>query len=122
MFTSKDASSTTYSIPSMADILVMYSCCDGEILLFLETLYFYLFYFISGYYSKENAHNGTWFIQCLCEEMKSAAREKDLLDILHRVNQKMALQLRTLLPATDSANQIGSIVSTFTRLLFFYPL
>lgn len=108
----------------MADILVMYSSSDGKIL--YNYVWFTIIYFayLLGYLSWQNPITGSLFIQCLCEELKLTAREKDLLAILHRVNQKIVLEFENNIPSTEKINfknQVGSIVSTFTRLLFFYP-
>lgn len=66
---------------------------------------------------------GSWFIQCLCEELKQYLREKDLMSILTGVNMRMALEFESNVPDVPEMNekkQIGSIVSTLTRLLYFY--
>lgn len=89
----------------MADILVMYSTYPG-------------------YFSFRSVTNGSWFIQCLCEELKKRARTNDLVTILTFVNRRMAINFESYVPKDKNLHekkQIGVIVSTLTRLLYFFP-
>ncbi|KAK4872537.1 hypothetical protein RN001_014566 [Aquatica leii] len=67
----------TYTIPVMSDILVMFSCFDG-------------------YLSWRSPQTGSWFIQCLCSELKSRVRKNDLLTILTFLNRKMAVTYKSI--------------------------
>jgi len=95
---------STYTIPVMADILVMYSTYDG-------------------FYSWRSPVSGSWFIQCLCTELKKHAKEKDIFSILTFVNRRMAINYQSNVPGVHNMHakkQIGTIVSTLTRILHFY--
>uniref|UniRef100_A0A182KA67 Caspase family p20 domain-containing protein n=1 Tax=Anopheles christyi TaxID=43041 RepID=A0A182KA67_9DIPT len=61
--------SMRYVIPTMADLLVMYSTYDGH-------------------YSWRNTTKGSWFIQSLCTELESSAYGKELLHILTAVSRR----------------------------------
>lgn len=103
--TQSDGQGNHYTIPVMADILVMYSCYDG-------------------YLSWRSVQNGSWFIQSLCEELKLRARDTDLLTLLTFLNRRMAVTYKSVAPdnrGMHAKKQIGTIVSTLTRLLYFYP-
>ncbi|KAK5640351.1 hypothetical protein RI129_011162 [Pyrocoelia pectoralis] len=100
-----DAQASGYTIPVMADILVMYSCYDG-------------------YLSWRCPHSGSWFIQSLCEELRLRSRDTDLLTLLTFLNRRMAISYKSISPNRKEMHekkQIGTIVSTLTRLLYFYP-
>ncbi|KAK4872498.1 hypothetical protein RN001_014527 [Aquatica leii] len=94
-----DSKQSTYTIPVMADILIMFSCFDG-------------------YLSWRSQQTGSRFIQCLCSELKLRAKKNDLLAILTFLNRKMAIGYKK--KDQDQTKQIGTIVSTLTRLLDFY--
>uniref|UniRef100_A0A1Y1M8U1 Caspase family p20 domain-containing protein n=2 Tax=Photinus pyralis TaxID=7054 RepID=A0A1Y1M8U1_PHOPY len=99
-------SQASYTIPVMADILVMYSCYDG-------------------YVSWRSTRTGSWFIQSLCEELKTRSKSTDLLTILTFLNRRMAITYKSVAPSKKEMHgkkQIGTIVSTLTRLLYFYPV
>ncbi|KAK5640432.1 hypothetical protein RI129_011243 [Pyrocoelia pectoralis] len=103
--TQSDGEGNHYTIPVMADILVMYSCYDG-------------------YFSWRSVQNGSWFIQSLCEELKLRSRDTDLLTLLTFLNRRMAVTYKSVAPNNREMHgkkQIGTIVSTLTRLLYFYP-
>ncbi|KAB0792625.1 hypothetical protein PPYR_14584 [Photinus pyralis] len=78
-------SQASYTIPVMADILVMYSCYDG-------------------YVSWRSTRTGSWFIQSLCEELKTRSKSTDLLTILTFLNRRMAITYKSVAPKS----QIGS--------------
>ncbi|KAF2880709.1 hypothetical protein ILUMI_25469 [Ignelater luminosus] len=100
-----DSKHQVYTVPAMADFLVMYSTYDG-------------------YYSWRSPITGSWFIQSLCSELKEHARDKDLQTILTFVNRRMAIKYRSNVPGNynmHAKKQIGTIVSTLTRLVHFHP-
>ncbi|XP_025835836.1 caspase-1-like [Agrilus planipennis] len=81
-----------------------------------------IFYFV-GYYSWRSPLNGSWFIECLCKELEKHASERDFLTILTFVNRRMAIDYESNVPDVaymHKKKQIGSIMTTLTRLLYFY--
>ncbi|GLV32757.1 Death related ICE-like caspase [Carabus blaptoides fortunei] len=94
-----------YTIPEISDILIMYSTYPG-------------------YHSWRNPERGSWFIQNLCEELENNYNNHDLMTILTYVNRKMALFCQSNtpnLPEMNKKKQVGNIVSTLTRLMYFCP-
>ncbi|KAJ3660714.1 hypothetical protein Zmor_005150 [Zophobas morio] len=92
-----------YSIPVMADILVMYST-------------------VEGYYSYRDPGKGAYFIKSLVKEMKQYHKTKDLLTILTFVNREVAVDFTSYEPGSPEQcghKQICSIVSMLTRLVYF---
>ncbi|KAL3276143.1 hypothetical protein HHI36_020862 [Cryptolaemus montrouzieri] len=92
-----------YSIPVMADILVMYSTAE-----------FYL--------SWRNPESGSYFIQSLIRQLSAHADKKDLLSILTYVNREVAIgnspeMLRDKLIGYAN-KQICCIVSMLTREIY----
>ncbi|RZC42790.1 Peptidase C14 domain containing protein, partial [Asbolus verrucosus] len=92
-----------YTIPIMADILVMYSTVDG-------------------FASWRDPENGSWFIQSLIRQLRKYHKTKDLLTILTYVNRDVAVNCSfsesSLLPHSE-CKQMCSIVSMLTRQLYF---
>ncbi|XP_050098687.1 caspase-like isoform X2 [Anopheles aquasalis] len=94
-----------YTIPTTADLLVMYSTYDGH-------------------YSWRNPTNGSWFIQSLCTVLKSYGREKELLPILTAVSWNVAYNYRSFVPDNakmDAMKQMPCIVSMLTKAVYFRP-
>uniref|UniRef100_A0A182RXU3 Caspase n=1 Tax=Anopheles funestus TaxID=62324 RepID=A0A182RXU3_ANOFN len=92
-----------YVIPAMADLLVMYSTCDG-------------------YYAWRNTDNGSWFIQSLSNELGVNAYRLELLHILTAVSRRVAYQYQSNVPRSltlDAKKQMPCIVSMLTKLLYF---
>nr|XP_022917837.1 caspase-like [Onthophagus taurus] len=93
------------TIPTIADILVMYSTFEG-------------------YYSFRSSSKGSWFIQRLCDELESRYgdnNDKDILQVLTLVNRQMALKDSSFNPFNKEVHnkkQVGSIVSSLTRTLY----
>ncbi|XP_008197500.2 caspase-1, partial [Tribolium castaneum] len=101
----EDASSNdvSYTIPIMADILVMYST-------------------VEGFYSWRDPKNGGYFIQSLVKQLRNHHRTKDLLTILTFVNREVAIDFTSLEPnhpRFSGRKQMCSIVSMLTRLMYF---
>ncbi|XP_046391758.1 caspase-1-like [Ischnura elegans] len=95
--------SSQYSIPSHADFLIAYST-------------------IPGFFSWRNATKGSWFIQALCEELRERGAKLDILTLLTFVNQRVALNFESNVPADEAMNrkkQIPCITSMLTRRLIF---
>ncbi|XP_072252343.1 caspase-3b [Leuresthes tenuis] len=74
-----------------------------------------------GYYSWRNMSNGSWFIQSLCEMLQRFSGELELMQILTRVNQKVALHFESScnLPGFSNKKQIPSVVSMLTKDFYF---
>ena len=93
-----------FVIPKLADLLVMYSTSGGH-------------------YSFRNLTNGSWFIQALCEELKTNS-DKDLMWILTAVNRRVAYGNQSNMekyPALDAAKQMPNIVSMLTKIMYLTP-
>uniref|UniRef100_A0A1I8JUX2 Short caspase n=1 Tax=Anopheles funestus TaxID=62324 RepID=A0A1I8JUX2_ANOFN len=95
-----------YVIPTMADLLVMYSTYDGH-------------------YSWRNPVNGSWFMQSLSYVLERNAhsdKEKDLLQLLTAVSRKVAYQYQSNVPnklKMDAKKQMPCIVSMLTKEFYF---
>ncbi|XP_058831650.1 caspase-1-like [Topomyia yanbarensis] len=92
-----------FSIPAMADLLVMYSTFEG-------------------YYSWRNPRQGSWFIQSLCKELKENGKVRDLLTLLTGVSRRTAYEWQSFVPhdeRMDAMKQIPCIVSMLTKTFYF---
>ncbi|KAL1518296.1 hypothetical protein ABEB36_001938 [Hypothenemus hampei] len=93
---------TTYTIPDMADILIMYSTLEG-------------------FASWRDTSEGSWFIQSLVKKLQEYHETRDLLSILTTVNRQVAFEFES--KSSDEKNnakkEMCSIVSMLTRQLFF---
>ena len=99
-----DAHSTEpiFVIPKLADLLVMYSTAEGH-------------------YAFRNPGDGSWFIQALCEELKTNPQD-DILRILTGVNRRVAFAKQSHVPGNDrwdAAKQMPNIVSMLTKTMYF---
>lgn len=91
-----------YVIPTLADLLVMYSTAEG-------------------YYSFRNPAEGSWFIQALCEELRENIHE-DLMMILTGVNRRVAFAKQSNIPDNlewDAMKQMPNIMSMLTKTMYF---
>ncbi|EDW92350.1 caspase-1 isoform X2 [Drosophila yakuba] len=96
-------SSTSYKIPIHADFLFSYST-------------------IPGYFSWRNINNGSWYMQSLIRELNANGKKYDMLTLLTFVNQRVALDFESNVPATpmmDRQKQIPCLTSMLTRILRF---
>lgn len=92
-----------FSIPAMADLLVMYSTYEG-------------------YYSWRNPRQGSWFIQSLTKELKVNGKVKDLLTLLTGVSRRTAYEFQSCVPhdeRMDRMKQIPCLVSMLTKTFYF---
>ncbi|XP_055627014.1 caspase-like isoform X2 [Toxorhynchites rutilus septentrionalis] len=92
-----------FSIPTMADLLLMYSTYDG-------------------YYSWRNPRQGSWFIQALQKELKENGKVKDLLTLLTGVSRRTAYEYQSCVPhdeRMDCMKQIPCLVSMLTKTFYF---
>ena len=90
-------------IPKLSDLLVMYSTAEGH-------------------HSFRNPLTGSWFIQTLCEVLKTHPDE-EILSILTLVNQKIAYEKQAHFSDNakfDGAKQMPNIVSMLTKSFFLY--
>ncbi|KAI5703619.1 hypothetical protein M8J75_014087 [Diaphorina citri] len=103
--TETDAGVNAYKIPSYADFLIAYST-------------------VEGFYSWRHPENGTWFIQCLCQELADSGTKLDLLSIMTRVSRRVALDMESyndLLSWQHQQKQVPSINSMLIRDVIFKP-
>lgn len=99
---SVDGSEGTHKIPVEADFLYAYSTAPG-------------------YYSWRNTANGSWFISSLCEMLTKYSKELEIIQIMTRVNHKVALEFESSsnLPGFNAMKQIPCIMSMLTKELYF---
>ncbi|XP_043827307.1 caspase-3 [Dromiciops gliroides] len=101
---STDDDITCQKIPVEADFLYAYSTAPG-------------------YYSWRNSKDGSWFIQSLCAMLKQYAHRLEIMQILTRVNRKVAMEFESYsLDFTFHAKkQVPCIMSMLTKELYFFP-
>ena len=80
-----------------------------------------VYLFPQGYYSWRNTSNGSWFMQSLCEMLKRHGHVLDIMQIMTRVNHKVALDFESAsnTPGFSAKKQIPCIVSMLTKDLYF---
>nr|7JL7_C Chain C, Caspase 3, apoptosis-related cysteine protease a [Danio rerio]7JL7_D Chain D, Caspase 3, apoptosis-related cysteine protease a [Danio rerio] len=90
----------------------------------VEADFLYAYSTVPGYYSWRTTMTGSWFIQSLCEMMTKYGSELELLQIMTRVNHKVALDFESTsnMPGFDAKKQIPCIVSMLTKEMYFTPL
>ncbi|KAM6999929.1 caspase-3-like [Tautogolabrus adspersus] len=96
------ADQTSERIPVEADFLYAYSTAPG-------------------YYSWRNTSNGSWFMQALCDMLQRYSGELELMQIMTRVNRKVATNFESSsnLPGFSGKKQIPCIVSMLTKDFYF---
>ncbi|MEE6460830.1 hypothetical protein FKM82_001116 [Ascaphus truei] len=80
----------------------------------IEADFLYVYSTPPGYCSWRNAKNGSWFIQSLCEMLQQHWKTLELMQILTRVNHKIAYKYEDI---KDKNKQISCIVSMLTKEL-----
>ncbi|XP_056626409.1 caspase-3b [Triplophysa dalaica] len=87
----------------------------------VEADFLYAFSTAPGYYSWRNVAHGSWFITSLCDMLSRYGRQLEILQIMTRVNHKVALDFESSsnLPGFDGMKQIPCIVSMLTKELYF---
>ncbi|XP_036407021.1 caspase-3-like [Megalops cyprinoides] len=87
----------------------------------VEADFLYAYSTAPGYYSWRNTINGSWFIQALCHMLDKYGKELEVMQIMTRVNNKVALEFEssTDSPWSDGRKQIPCIVSMLTKELYF---
>ncbi|CAL8328403.1 unnamed protein product [Gadus morhua 'NCC'] len=68
-----------------------------------------------GYYACRNRVTGSWFMQALCEMLKEHSNQLELMQIMTRVNRKVARDFET----TNKKKQMPSITTTLTKDFYF---
>ncbi|KAM9741013.1 caspase-3b isoform 2-T3 [Menidia menidia] len=87
----------------------------------VEADFLYCYSTTPGYYSWRNTSQGSWFIQSLCEVLQKSREKLELMQIMTRVNRKVALQFESSsnTPGFSGKKQIPSIVSMLTKDFYF---
>ncbi|TDH07900.1 hypothetical protein EPR50_G00111240 [Perca flavescens] len=87
----------------------------------VEADFLYAYSTAPGYYSWRNVTNGSWFMQALCEMLMRFRGELELMQIMTRVNRKVALHFESSsnLPGFSGKKQIPCIVSMLTKDFYF---
>nr|XP_014351565.1 PREDICTED: caspase-3 [Latimeria chalumnae]XP_014351566.1 PREDICTED: caspase-3 [Latimeria chalumnae]XP_014351567.1 PREDICTED: caspase-3 [Latimeria chalumnae] len=87
----------------------------------VEADFLYAYSTAPGYYSWRNTMNGSWFIQALCSVLSQFGKKLELMQILTRVNHKVALEFESLTttPGFSAKKQIPCIISMLTKELYF---
>ncbi|CAJ1057958.1 caspase-3-like [Xyrichtys novacula] len=87
----------------------------------VEADFLYAFSTAPGYYSWRNTSNGSWFIQALCEMLLHWSGKLELMQIMTRVNRKVATHFESSsnLPGFSGKKQIPCIVSMLTKDFYF---
>lgn len=73
---------------------------------------FYAFSLSAGYVSFRNMFSGSWFIQSLCEMLKKYGKKYELMQILTRVNHKVAFEYEA---NKEKEKEMPCIVSKLTK-------
>ncbi|XP_067297988.1 caspase-3a [Pseudorasbora parva] len=94
---------------------------DRPVRIPVEADFLYAYSTVPGYYSWRNTMTGSWFIQSLCEMIAKYGKELELLQIMTRVNHKVALDFESTsnMPDFDAKKQIPCIVSMLTKEMYF---
>ncbi|XP_040411022.1 caspase-3 [Cygnus olor] len=86
----------------------------------VEADFLYAYSTAPGYYSWRNAAEGSWFIQSLCRVLREHARKLELMQILTRVNHRVAeYESYSNRPDFNAKKQIPCIVSMLTKEFYF---
>ncbi|XP_036619273.1 caspase-3-like [Trichosurus vulpecula] len=89
----------------------------------VEADFLYAYSTAPGYYSWRNSKDGSWFIQSLCAMLKQYAHKLEIMQILTRVNRKVATEFESFSSDTDfhAKKQVPCIMSMLTKDLYFSP-
>ncbi|KAL0979186.1 hypothetical protein UPYG_G00181890 [Umbra pygmaea] len=87
----------------------------------VEADFLYAYSTAPGYYSWRNTQNGSWFMQALYEMFQQYGNNLEIMQILTRVNHKVALDFESssAIPGFSRKKQIPCIVSMLTKELYF---
>lgn len=86
-----------------------------------EADFLYAFSSAPGFYSFRNSTRGSWFIQAITEIFKKHGTELELMQLLTRVNRKVAYDFESKSDNKEHSGkkQVPSIVSLLTKELYF---
>ncbi|XP_045081875.1 caspase-3 [Coregonus clupeaformis] len=87
----------------------------------VEADFLYAYSTAPGYYSWRNTQKGSWFMQALCEMLQRYGKQLEIMQIMTRVNHKVALDFESFseMPGFSAKKQIPCIVSMLTKDLYF---
>ncbi|XP_014870092.1 caspase-3-like [Poecilia latipinna] len=87
----------------------------------VEADFMYGYSTVPGFYSWRNTSNGSWFIQSLCESLNKFSGQLELMQIMTRVNHKVAFHFESAsdLPGFSGKKQIPCFVSMLTKDFYF---
>uniref|UniRef100_A0A672QA33 Caspase-3 n=1 Tax=Sinocyclocheilus grahami TaxID=75366 RepID=A0A672QA33_SINGR len=87
----------------------------------VEADFLYVYSTAPGYFSWRNVDNGSWFIISLCEMLSKYGRRLEIMQIMTRVNHKVALDFKSssIFSRFDGIKQIPCIVYMLTKELHF---
>lgn len=87
----------------------------------IEADFLYAYSTAPGYYSWRNTSNGSWFIQSLCHILNRYGKKLELMQLLTRVNHKVALEFESNTDAElfRAKKQIPCIISMLTKEFYF---
>ncbi|KAJ1215545.1 hypothetical protein NDU88_003153 [Pleurodeles waltl] len=96
---------------------------DGQQRIPVEADFLYAYSTVPGYYSWRNTMNGSWFVQSLCEMLKKYGDTLEIMNLLTRVNRKVAyvFESSSNIPNFDGKKQVPCIVSMLTKEFYFSP-
>ncbi|CAL8267971.1 unnamed protein product [Boreogadus saida] len=97
------------------------SCDQSSDRIPVEADFLYAYSTAPGYYSWRNTTNGSWFMQALCEMLKKHSSQLELMQIMTRVNHKVALNFESAssTPGFSAKKQIPCIISMLTKDFYF---
>lgn len=109
---------SSYRIPVYADFIMAFSTIPGDKWINMKLFHWKMlvFLWILGFVSWRDVTSGSWFIQCLCEELQMSSESYDILTILTRVTRRVAVGKEV---EVFKAKQIPFVTTTLTRLLLF---
>ncbi|XP_048843632.1 caspase-7 isoform X2 [Brienomyrus brachyistius] len=87
----------------------------------VEADFLFAYSTVPGYYSWRNPGRGSWFVQALCSVLKEFGKQLEIMQILTRVNYKVATSFESWSedPRFTEKKQIPCIVSMLTKELYF---
>ncbi|KAK6487274.1 caspase-7-like [Huso huso] len=87
----------------------------------VEADFLFAYSTVPGYYSWRNPGQGSWFVQALCNVLSEYGNQLEILQILTRVNYKVATSFESWSddPRFSEKKQIPCVVSMLTKELYF---
>uniref|UniRef100_A0A3B3SCY0 Caspase 7, apoptosis-related cysteine peptidase n=1 Tax=Paramormyrops kingsleyae TaxID=1676925 RepID=A0A3B3SCY0_9TELE len=87
----------------------------------VEADFLFAYSTVPGYFSWRNPGRGSWFVQALCSVLKEFGKQLEIMQILTRVNYKVATSFESWSedPHFHEKKQIPCIVSMLTKELYF---